>query len=103
MAWSTSRRRAQLPTGWSTAIVPRILARDGHQCVARLANGSRCPATTGLEVDHVRAPHDHSDANLQTLCRWHHKRKTARESGAARRARPPERRARRPERHPGLL
>jgi 5-methylcytosine-specific restriction endonuclease McrA len=67
-----------------------------------MRDGSRCPATTDLEVDHIGDPLDHDDANLQVLCTWHHKRKTADESGAARRARPRERRARPAERHPGI-
>jgi 5-methylcytosine-specific restriction endonuclease McrA len=103
MAWSTSNRRADLPPDWDSAVRPRILARDGYRCVRTLEAGGRCPETTRLEVDHIGDPHDHDDANLQTLCRWHHARKTARESAAARRRSPRERRARPPERHPGLL
>ncbi|RKN40798.1 HNH endonuclease [Streptomyces hoynatensis] len=103
MAWSSSGRRAQLPKGWSSRIVPRILARDGHRCVARLTDGTRCTETERLEVDHIGDPLNHGDANLQTLCRRHHKRKTQAESAQARRARPKERRRRPAERHPGLL
>ncbi|GGX98483.1 HNH endonuclease [Streptomyces fructofermentans] len=103
MPWASSNRRAQLPRDWDAAVRPRILARDGHRCVQALAAGGRCPETQALEVDHIGDPHDHDDANLQTLCHWHHQRKTAAESGAARRRRPRERRARPAERHPGLL
>lgn len=102
MPWSTSNRRAELPADWDSTRRPRVLARDGHRCVARMRDGSRCPTTTGLEVDHIGDRLDHEDANLQTLCRWHHRAKTQGESAAARRRRPRERRARPAESHPGL-
>ena len=73
MAWTTGRR---LPTTWP-AIRRRILARDGHQCTWTQADGSRCPETTRLEVDHIDDPHNHDPANLRTLCHWHHARVTA--------------------------
>lgn len=101
MPWSSSTRRADLPSNWD-AIRRRILARDSHQCTAMMRDGSRCPTTTGLEVDHIGDRRNHTDANLQTLCAWHHKRKTAGESAAARRRSPRERRARPTEAHPGL-
>ncbi|WP_275462074.1 HNH endonuclease [Streptomyces noursei] len=101
MAWSSSNRRAGLPSNWDT-IRRRTLTRDGHQCTATMRDGERCPTTTGLEVDHIGDRADHTDTNLQTLCAWHHKRKTAGESAAARRRRPRERRARPAEAHPGL-
>lgn len=101
MAWTSSTRRADLPGNWDT-VRWRILARDGHRCTAVMRDGARCPATTGLEVDHIGDRRDHSEANLQTLCAWHHKRKTASESAAGRRRSPRERRARPSEAHPGL-
>ncbi|WP_431781715.1 HNH endonuclease [Streptomyces chumphonensis] len=102
MPWSSSNRRVQLPSNWG-GTVARIRRRDGGQCVARLyPDGQRCPETQGLEVDHIGDPHDHSDSNLQLLCPWHHKRKTAQESATARRRRPRPRRARPRESHPGL-
>lgn len=102
MPWASSGRRSELPSDWTSSRRPRILARDGQQCTARMRDGSRCPETTNLEVDHIGDRLDHEDVNLQTLCRWHHRQKTQGESGAARRARPRERRARPAERHPGL-
>jgi hypothetical protein len=68
-----------------------------------MQDGSRCTETTELEVDHIGDPHDHSDENLEVLCSWHHKRKTAGESARARRRKPPERRGRPAEAHPGLI
>ena len=56
-----------------------VLARDGRRCTA-LEGGRRCPVTVGLEVDHVVALADGGSnraANLITLCREHHARKSA--------------------------
>jgi hypothetical protein len=53
-------------------------------------------------VDHARHRDDHSLDALASLCREHHKRKTAREAAAGLRAVAARRRA--PvERHPGLV
>lgn len=71
-----------------------ILERDHYQCQCwmvdwRTGVKRRClyPAN---EVDHIRRavdgePDDDSPENLQSLCSYHHKMKTARESGEARR------------------
>ncbi|PJN40734.1 HNH endonuclease [Streptomyces sp. CB02959] len=101
MAWASSRRRAELPADWATTIRPRILARDGYRCTAYMRDGGRCPAAA-TDVDHIGDRHDHGDNNLQSLCRWHHRRKTAAESAVARRAKRPPLRRRPAERHPGL-
>jgi len=53
------------------------------------------------QVDHIRDPHDHSDANLQALCETHHRRKSSAEGNAAHRPRPS--RLRPPEPHPGTV
>jgi len=56
-----------------------VLARDGRRCTA-VEGGQRCPVTAGLEVDHVVALADGGSnraANLTTLCREHHRRKSA--------------------------
>lgn len=100
MPWSTSTRRGRLPKDWP-AIRRRVIARDGGRCVATMRDGSRC-TEAGTEVDHVVAGDDHSMANLQLLCAWHHKRKTQAEAAAARRRQPRPRRAREAEAHPGL-
>lgn len=104
MGWETSNRAEELPPGWRTIIRPRILARDGWQCVAiRGDTETRCVAEA-TDVDHIGDPMDHTDDNLQSLCDWHHKRKT---NGADRRARDAtswRQSARHPtEAHPGLL
>ena len=56
-----------------------VLARDGRRCTA-VEGGRRCPVTVGLAVDHVRALVDGGSnraGNLTTLCREHHRRKSA--------------------------
>lgn len=96
--WAGSTRRAELPPDWDTVIRPRILARDGHRCTWT-TDYKRCREQAS-DVDHRGDPHDHSDANLRSLCGWHHDRKSSAEGNAARTRltmRHP------PERHPGLL
>ncbi len=59
-----------------------VLARDGRRCTA-VEEGRRCPVTAGLEVDHVVALADGGSnraVNLTTLCREHHRRKSAERS-----------------------
>lgn len=96
--WSGSTRRARLPADWA-ARRRRILQRDGHQCTANEL-GQRCtqPAT---DVDHIQPGDNHDEHNLQSLCAWHHTRKTAAEVAAANARRPTTRRP--AERHPGHL
>lgn len=97
-----SARTTPLPLNWKTEIRPRILTRDGHACQWKVSlDGTRCgaPAT---DVDHIGAPDDHSDENLQALCGSHHKRKSGGQGARARngRRRP---RQRPTGQHPGLL
>jgi 5-methylcytosine-specific restriction enzyme A len=99
MAWAKGSSR-NLPPDWKTRTVPRILKRDGRQCTARLSDGTRCPQTTKLQVDHIGSRDDHHDGNLRTLCEWHHDRKTAAQGNKARKR---VTQARPAERHPGLV
>ena len=105
--WDNSDRRERLPTNWGS-IRENILDRDGHQCVWTFwLNGQlvRCK-NKATDVDHKVPGDNHDPHNLQSLCQEHHAAKTARESGAARRAKRAEvkKMFRRPtERHPGLL
>lgn len=100
MTWSSSDRRAQLPSNWQRVIRPRILRRDGHRCTW-IDQGQRC-TERATEVDHRRRGDDHRDSNLRSLCGPHHATKSSAEGHAARRARP-SRRRRPPEAHPGIL
>lgn len=98
--WRGSTRRARLPADWSSRR-GRVLSRDGYQCTATDDYGTRCdePAT---DVDHVDPGDNHAEANLASLCGWHHARKSAREGGTAAHVRhAPHRRP--PEPHPGNL
>jgi 5-methylcytosine-specific restriction enzyme A len=99
MAWDTSTRKSRLPADWSTRRV-RVLRRDGYKCQARDSLGVQCgdPAN---QVDHIIPNDDDSYENLQSLCRWHHARKSSAEGVAARKPRATQRRE--PEAHPGTL
>jgi len=101
MAWSSgpSARAQRLPDDWPIRRV-RVLRRDGYKCQAKDSTGHRCGAPAN-QVDHVEAGDDHSDGNLQALCRWHHARKSSAEGAAARRPRATMRRE--PEKHPGMI
>lgn len=99
MAWDTSNRKAGLPSDWTTRRV-RVLRRDSYKCQARDSLGVMCGAPAN-QVDHIERGNDHSLDNLQSLCRWHHARKSSAEGAAARRPRPKQRRD--PEPHPGLI
>lgn len=82
MAWQTSNRRRRLPKNWPH-IRRAILERDHGQCQhVREDTGHRClaPAT---DVDHINRGDDHRPSNLQALCAWHHKHKSAMEGGHA--------------------
>lgn len=98
MSWKTSGRRARLPAGWSSTIVPRILRRDGGLC-------HLCGAPGADAVDHMEPGDDHSDANLAAVhhdvpphC---HRRKTAYEGLVAQFGEVAPRRQ--PEPHPGTV
>lgn len=99
MAWDTSDRKERLPADWTSRRV-RVLRRDGYKCQARDSRGVQCgdPAN---QVDHIEPGDDHDYDNLQSLCRWHHARKSSAEGRAARKPRATQKRA--PEAHPGLI
>jgi 5-methylcytosine-specific restriction protein A len=102
MPWETdgsSKRRLELPHDWD-ATRRRVLARDNWLCRYPRSRGGDCgqPAT---DVDHWVDRDDHRDQSLRSLCSWHHKQKTAKESAEARRQ--IQDKTRHPvERHPGL-
>lgn len=80
MAWQGSTRRSRLPADWAR-IRRRIIRRD-KVCVWAMSDGTQCGAT-GTDVDHITPGDDHRDDNLQLLCTWHHRRKSAQEGGTA--------------------
>ena len=101
MAWSTSRRKSQLPADWPQRC-KFVLDRDGRRCQhIRYDTGHKCGAYAN-QVDHKNQERswDHSPANLQSLCEHHHSVKSSSEGGRAASAR---RKAAKKRRHPGLL
>lgn len=96
-AWRVS----PLPDDWQQ-LRRLVFERDGYRCVMRMRDGSRC-RDRATDCDHVNGDADHSLDNLQSLCAWHHRRKTAKQANAARnvQGRMTERRPR--AKHPGEL
>ncbi|NEG55458.1 HNH endonuclease [Bifidobacterium platyrrhinorum] len=92
MAWSNSTRKQRFNQHWERTR-KLILERDHYQCQRwitdwRTGIKRKClyPAN---EVDHIHRakngmPDDDRPENLEALCSFHHKQKTARESGEAR-------------------
>lgn len=99
--WAGSNRRQSLPENWPE-IRQRILARDGRRCQAVLESTGWLCGQPGNQVDHINRFGSQTDPNnLQTLCAWHHARKSAAEGNQARAPRPTDKRPKK--RHPGLL
>lgn len=80
---SQARRCADHPARWEgsnrwrwSRQRPRILERDEFRCTAVLADGTRCPATSQLEVHHLRpgSAVGVPDDQLTTRCRAHNPR-----------------------------
>ncbi|MBB4935663.1 hypothetical protein F4561_006572 [Lipingzhangella halophila] len=94
-AWRTTPR----PQGWK-ALRAQALDRDDHQCTWVDEEGSRCTAQ-GTDADHIGDAQDHSIDNIRTLCRTHHRKRTALQARAARGQQP--KRKRDSETHPGLI
>lgn len=77
-----SGRTSPLPKAWPK-IRANVLRRDKHQCQhIREDTGRKCLARA-TDVDHIDDPNDHTHANLQSLCGWHHNQKTAKQGGTA--------------------
>lgn len=76
-SWIGSSRKDTLPQNWGV-IRKRVLLRDDYSCQALMVStGQRCGASAG-EVDHINRFGSQTDmANLQTLCSWHHSRKSS--------------------------
>ena len=91
MPWSTSARRADLPTNWRS-LRARILWRD-PSCRLRLEGCTR----VSTEVDHAGERTDHRPHMLRGVCHSCHVKRTREQAMAAR---PPTNRP--PESHPGL-
>ena len=80
--WAGSTRKQELPADWPT-IRLTVLIRDGYHCQhVREDTGRRC-GMYATDVDHITPGSNHDPSNLQSLCHWHHLRKSGREGGLA--------------------
>jgi hypothetical protein len=80
--WEGSTRRSELPPGWSSRIVPRILRRD-PVCTDGVVCGRLSLST---EVHHVGRPDQHEDEFLRGVCHDCHVYRTGQQAAEARRA-----------------
>jgi 5-methylcytosine-specific restriction protein A len=105
-SWDSSKRRPD-PKGWS-AIRKQVIARALGVCQHHPVPSNSAPHPQrcylqGTDVDHIinlaQGGIEELD-NLQLLCSWHHKQKTAKEAQANRVSKT-ERHPR--EKHPGLI
>jgi 5-methylcytosine-specific restriction endonuclease McrA len=86
MAWAGSTRKGRLPGDWLTRRA-HVLQRDRWLCQwVRVDTGTLC-GMYATDVDHIEPNDDHNASNLQSLCRHHHARKSAREGAEATNAR----------------
>lgn len=98
MTWASAGRR--LPPDWKRRVAA-VKARAHGRCQWVMADGRRCP-DPGTDCDHINDPDDHALTNLQWLCGWHHDRKTAAQSAAAKQHAAAARNAAARAAHPGL-
>lgn len=91
-----SGRTSPLPKAWRF-IRGNVLKRDNYQCQwVREDTGLLCLAKA-TDVDHIDDPDNHKHSNLQSLCGYHHKQKTAQQGGLANAAK-----YKKPKSHPGI-
>lgn len=100
--WAGSNRRSRLPKDWAK-LREQVRARAGGRCEWVDADG-RC-IRVGNQCDHVIHGDDHSLANLQWLCSFHHAKKSSSEGGSSKRRKVKRlsRAVRPPESHPGIV
>lgn len=93
-----STRKQTLPPDWLHRR-RAVLIRDGHRCQhVRYDTGLPC-MEWATDVDHIGNRDDHTLANLQALCAYHHRQKTSSQGGrAAARKREPQK-----QKHPGII
>ena len=83
-AWKGSTRRQSLPPDWEQRRQQQF-ALDGHRCVAMLYDDTRC-TEPAEECDHKTNRWSHEPGiDLQSLCSWHHLKKSGGEGQLARR------------------
>lgn len=100
--WRNSTRKDTLPPDWERRR-KFVLNRDQHRCQhVRYDTDRKCGAPAN-QCDHIDDRLDHSYANLQALCEWHHNQKSGRQGGLAAQSRRRKDETRTEHRHPGLL
>lgn len=84
MAWDGSNRREELPANWAS-LRRKSLGRDAYLCQFEKSNGKLC-YDRATDIDHIipgsLGGTDDLD-NLQSLCGFHHGKKTSKEGQAA--------------------
>lgn len=101
--WQGSTRRQTLPPDWEQRR-QRQFQLDGYRCTAILSDDTRC-TEPAEECDHKTNRWAHEPGvDLQSLCSWHHGKKSGREGQMARRKQlaKASQKFRRTEAHPGL-
>ncbi|MCI2958231.1 hypothetical protein MN032_11030 [Agromyces atrinae] len=99
--WEGSDRKETLPPDWEKRRL-RVLRRDRYRCQhVRYDTGRKCAAFAN-QVDHINDREDHDERNLQSLCEWHHLRKSGSQGGTAAAEARQAREASSKPRHPGL-
>jgi 5-methylcytosine-specific restriction enzyme A len=97
MAWGKeSGRTVPLPRAWKM-IRANVLKRDSYQCQWRREDTGVLCLAHATDVDHIDDPSNHKHSNLQSLCSYHHKQKTAQQGGLANAAK-----YRKQKSHPGV-
>ena len=96
--WEGSTRKDTLPPDWAKRR-KYVLERDGYRCQHIRSDRNKACGAFANQVDHKNQErrHDHSYDNLQSLCHWHHQRKSSAEGGRG------NKRKNATPRHPGLL
>ena len=97
-----SARRKRLPSNWGELRAER-LKRDKGRCTYWLPKSRRPCGAKATDVDHKKPMTDDNRVEaLQSLCAFHHGKKTAREGAAAKAAKKASR-YRSSEDHPGAV
>jgi 5-methylcytosine-specific restriction endonuclease McrA len=71
--WKNAQRTRHVPDG----VRDEVFVRDNDQCAYVAADGTRCEAKHGLQIDHIRsfaAGGGHEAENLRLLCAAHNRR-----------------------------